>query len=92
VRDPRVRHRARGGCDWQVAQCAGEIRPWRARSERLTKWGRRASVTREARCRAVVGPRDESDVGRLLRRSGPLGLISAHSRFSLFILFLFLFS
>jgi hypothetical protein len=54
--------------------------------------GRRASVTREARGRAVVGPRDESDVGRLLRRSGPLGLISAHSRFSLFILFLFLFS
>jgi hypothetical protein len=37
VRDPRVRHRARGGCDWQVAQCAGEIRPWRAQSGRLKK-------------------------------------------------------
>jgi hypothetical protein len=47
-------------------------------------WGRHASVIREARSRAVVGPRDESEVGCLLRRSGPLGLISAHSRFSLF--------
>jgi hypothetical protein len=55
------------GATGRWAQCAGEVRPWHARSGRLTKWGHHASVTREARGRAVVGPRDESEVGRAMR-------------------------